>query len=430
MVAFNTDPRARAAWRASVANQQKPAWYDNITNTLPVSKLTQTEAGWIGHESPNNIGFFSQWDLGGEEPVKPIRTNVTSKPNPVVPGLLGLNAGQAIKGDISAIPNFSLENNPIGTDFTLTGADEAATNFATGQGITAGASSYIPPALAAIYGIHRGTRMWDNIHSKNKGVGEGVKVGARPENMLGFGILGAPSLGGAMGGINKLLGGKGKDQLARDAVRKNLLESGFVDDKYNVALSDGSTYNIGVDGSKFGKASDVDFSKEGIGEVVGAINPLAEILTGGDDKLRSDFAGYLTNAVSSSGDVNENVKGLYAKAGIDKTSATEALNAMAEAGSITPEEKAAYLNGLNTIFGGGESSGTQSDRGQSKDKKKKKKKKTNVSLTAEPIFALPNNAANSKSSADDMAKALMTIYLQNRTPNEPNPLLENRLLRR
>lgn len=425
MAAFNTDPRARAQWRASVANQQKPAWYNNIANILPVSKLSEnrvpTELG-LGHSSPNNIEFFSQWDLGGEKPAKPISTNVSSKPNPVVPGLLGLNAGQAIKGDVSAIPNFSLQNNPIGTDFTLTGVDEAATNFATGQGVTAGGLPFLPTA-----GVIAGTALAaKGLNDLRKGRTDNSNLGKASRAQTALSTFGFSEL------ARPFLGGKGKDQLARDAVRKNLLKSGFVDDKYNVTLPDGSTYNIGVDGSKFGKASDVDFSKEGIGDVVGAINPLVEIITGGNDKLRSDFAGYLTNAAISSGDANTNVKALYEKAGIDKTSAVEAINAMAEGGSITPEEKAAYLNGLNSVFGGDApvSSNTQSS---SVDKKKKKKKKVKGKVStnsAAPVFALTNTAESSKNSADDMAKALMNIYLQNQIPNKPNPLLENRLLRR
>ena len=146
-------------------------------------------------------------------------------------------------------------------------------------------------------------------------------------------------------------GGKGKDQLARDVIRKRMLEAGLfgkdgAPTQYSLQNADGSYFDIGADGSKQGY--NVDFSKEGIGNIVSQANGLANLLTGGDKKLASDFAGYLTNAAMSSGDPTKNLRGYYEKFGLDGKSAAEQLSALT---TLSDADKAAMVGGINSIFG-------------------------------------------------------------------------------
>jgi len=145
-------------------------------------------------------------------------------------------------------------------------------------------------------------------------------AGANIGNLILPGGPGALA-GGAIGG---LFGGKkGKDQKRRDGLRDNLEESGFafkgLDGSHRIELADGSLFNIGLDGGaritndkgEKRQVFDVDLSDPEARNVVGLVNPLATVVVGGDGKLRSDFAGYLTNASLSSGDTVANIRKFY-----------------------------------------------------------------------------------------------------------------------
>jgi len=100
---------------------------------------------------------------------------------------------------------------------------------------------------------------------------------------------------------SKMFAGKtNRDQLQRDAVRNDLRSTGFIDNSYNVSLADGRKFDIGKDGSS--KAYNVDFTKDGAKDAVGATQGLAAILAG-SGKAKDDLAGYLANAAMSSGSI-------------------------------------------------------------------------------------------------------------------------------
>jgi hypothetical protein len=143
---------------------------------------------------------------------------------------------------------------------------------------------------------------------------------------IGLGLMGKRSIGKMM------TTGKSDAQLLRDDFRGLLKQTGVADDKYNVALADGSTFNIGLDGKtkyeNVGKnidgkttrnAWDVDFS-----------NPLAKFATDQiDPKVRSiyqdvdgkvkpeQYTGMLVNAVTSNAksekDVLANINAMLGK---------------------------------------------------------------------------------------------------------------------
>lgn len=175
----------------------------------------------------------------------------------------------------------------------------------------------------------------------------------------------AKALGGKT--LGKMLGGsgKGEDQQRRDAVRDKLEEAGFFgknnEGYHTVKLADGSFFNVGRDIGENREVADsqgkklhaFDLTPEEIAsEEVGALNPLIAAMVGGDDKLTSDFTGYLTQAARSKGDSKENVKSFYNQAGLgERELALNAINDLHAAGRIDDWEKVAYQNGINEFFG-------------------------------------------------------------------------------
>ncbi len=212
-----------------------------------------------------------------------------------------------------------------------------------------GMGAYAAPAaatLAAIYGLKQGA-----FDGYNSGQGKSVKDAlsyqmSKPSSW----VTPAASITGTVAG--SLFGsGKDQDQQDRDAIRASMVESGFLDPDYNVSLAGGQKFDIGRDGSE--QLYNFDASAPDAGRDLNLVAPLAKILTGGDEKLGSDFSGYLTNAVRSTGDPLANAKELYAKAGITSwEQGRQALQELNDAGSISDQELAVYDQGLANIFGG------------------------------------------------------------------------------
>lgn len=164
--------------------------------------------------------------------------------------------------------------------------------------------------------------------------------------------------------------GKSGEQMKRDKVRKQLERLGVVNKDPNqkkdwmLNFSDGGSFDIGKDGgarltNEAGERrqySDVDFSDARAGEVVGAVNPLSAILTGGNDRLRSDFAGLYTNATlnnaADAATINKRVQELYTQHGLDQSKAISAIDDLQQRKSIDEATAAAYKNGINQVFAG------------------------------------------------------------------------------
>jgi hypothetical protein len=191
--------------------------------------------------------------------------------------------------------------------------------------------------------------------------------------------------------------GKDPEQHARDAIRKELKNSNFLDEGYNITNADDSKFDIGRDGGD--PQYNVDFSRDGIGETVALVDPLAAILANGDTKLRNDFAGYMANAAGSSGDPIENAKKYFADLGYDHAKAYDAVGKL----DIDPAERDAFFNSLDKLFGAnaysnGSSSGSSS--GSSK-----KKGKGSSKDEAPPVLppAAPNNPVTPPPSQPDFS---------------------------
>lgn len=143
--------------------------------------------------------------------------------------------------------------------------------------------------------------------------------------------------------------GKDGDQLARDSVRSSLLEKGFIDKDYNLSLLNGTKFDIGKDGGD--PQYNVDFARPNAAQAVAWVNPLAALITGGDKKLTSDFAGYLANAAYSDDakTLRDNISNLYQKYGIAPDQLDEFMDGLAAQGTITPDEAAIHKANVDSL---------------------------------------------------------------------------------
>ncbi len=169
------------------------------------------------------------------------------------------------------------------------------------------------------------------------------------------GYIGRASLGIATGGLSELarglMGGKSKEQLARDKIRSRLQDYGIADSNYSI-----NGVDIGGDGSK--KTYNVDFSNSKAGSTVSKVNALASLLSGKGhlDKQTTDTAGFLTNALLQSKDANADARTFYNKAGFsDAASVHSAIDSLKNSGAIDQQVANVYKQGVSEVFKGGNS---------------------------------------------------------------------------
>ena len=159
-----------------------------------------------------------------------------------------------------------------------------------------------------------------------------------------------------------------KDVYARDWVRGGLQKYGFLDEKNNLTLADGTKYSVGFDQNhtftgadgktQIKNSHELDTTNMLAPSTVGMINPIAEIISAGDDKLRSDYAGMFSNAaMSNSGQspvaTRDNSLKIYKDLGYDTPEKVYvALDNLKAQGRITDGELAAYKNGVANLFSG------------------------------------------------------------------------------
>lgn len=221
----------------------------------------------------------------------------------------------------------------------------AAQGAAAGSGLAGAASIALPIGLGALaLQTMYDTGGKDIIRGKGKSddwINQAFNITGGVGYNLALKALGMPSLG------RMVTSGKDKDQQMRDMIRKDFRNSDFTDKNHALTLADGSKFDIGKDGGS--KAYNVDFEREGAGEAVGLVNPLAKLMTRGNKKLQNDFAGYFANAAMSSGDKKANARALYEKAGFDQRKAYDELNQL----GLEEEELRAYHNAINQAFGNG-----------------------------------------------------------------------------
>jgi hypothetical protein len=221
------------------------------------------------------------------------------------------------------------------------------------------------PIAGGLYGAYNLSKnLMDNRKDAKGGAMAGAATGAAIGSFIpGIGTVIGGLIGAAVGGgAGGLIGGdKGKDQLSRDGVRKGLKKIGFVGQNNDWALRnpDGTSFDIGKDGNarikdpsgRERRQFEVDFSNPRASQVVGYLDPLAGIMTGEDEKLRSAFSGYLTNSALMGADAKSNARSYYDRLGVNKEGALRELQKLRDAKKIDENRYSAYNNSLNLLFG-------------------------------------------------------------------------------
>lgn len=160
-------------------------------------------------------------------------------------------------------------------------------------------------------------------------------------------------VGGCLGAIHS---GKHKDQIVRDRVRSVLVENNVLDSNYRLALADGSTYNMGRDGGKKAdlgglRPYEVNVNNPLATYAVSWVNPLVDLMFPGNQKIKTDFAGYFANAALSNATdldgVRANVAAFMQRMGLNDQQLAQAIIQRAQAGQIPSDVAQAYLNGIN-----------------------------------------------------------------------------------
>lgn len=171
---------------------------------------------------------------------------------------------------------------------------------------------------------------------------------------------------------------KSKDQKLRDAMRDhgeniNLFvlpdqefaeANGVKEGSHQIQLADGSYYDIGVDGTNklenYGtnidgkterNAFDIDWSDPRASEVVGMLNPFAQITYG---QYGPKFMGHLVNAATSNNgtlsETKQNVRHFVESTGLTYEVGLSILKNQKERGMLDEESYYAFVNGWNGLM--------------------------------------------------------------------------------
>lgn len=364
----------------------------NYVNTiLGQQPQRQPQAGASGQQKPSTAEQIFGYAEKGKDYYDKYNTGrniynsltTSAATAPATPNVLGVDRISSATAPSSNAPNI-LEANVydqpglLATGASLLGGAAGAyglykigQNF--GQGNRSGKSIAINTAGGALSGLGIGSAV---------GTGVGLAAGAAAGATMGAaaGPIGA-AIGAAFGIAASLIkSGKQDNQKMRDYVRKGMVKKGFITDDFKLELANGSFYDIGKDGGKrkeYGglRPHEVDRSRPFSVEATGTTQPLAVIMLGGDggivnkkgeqnngegnkkmEGLKHNFSGYFTNAAlqdaTGINDVIANARHFYEKAGIpDAQTAIGAIDEMVAKGTVKPENRDAYVNGINQVFG-------------------------------------------------------------------------------
>lgn len=210
---------------------------------------------------------------------------------------------------------------------------------ATGAGLTVGGSSITsivttvaPYAAAAAAAYFAGSGI-SNVVQGNK------------LNIAEQAALSIPTFGGSFlfNPISDFFGFGGGGQKSREReAREALLDQ----------LFSGNTSFQGTSGTLNLSAGNFNPSGKFDGKGTALVNPFAQILTGGDDKLGGDLAGIFENAVTEAETFNEaiiNTRSLMGKLGISAEEAKQQVEELFLDGAISLKEFNADMENLNIL---------------------------------------------------------------------------------
>jgi len=241
------------------------------------------------------------------------------------------------------------------------GSATAAATTSSASGLTQIAGTSASSMMAIVGGIMGAANIalsWGRS-TPAAGAANGLAVGAA------IGTVICPGIGTAIGAaagtlVGGLLGciktGKHRDQRVRDSVRDFLVQQQVLAPDYTISLADGSRYNIGIDGgpkAEFGgrRPYEVDFSNPLAQYAVSWINPLIDLLSQGNEKVKTDFTGYFANAAlsnaSSLDDVRANVAMILSQFGVTDELLYQGVIQSGQTGRIPVETARAYLSGID-----------------------------------------------------------------------------------
>ncbi len=233
----------------------------------------------------------------------------------------------------------------------------ATTTSAAGAATALGTAASFANILTGIYGGLELAVNWGHS-SPTAGASSGMALGAS------IGTLFCPGLGTAIGaGIGAIAGGligaissgKHKDQKVRDRVRDMLVSARVLNEDFTLPLANGSRYDMGKDGGprdELGgrRAFEVDFNNPLAQYAVAWMNPIIELLSQGNEKIKTDFVGYFANAAISGAtslqDVKRNVDSFMARFGISNEKLAQAVAYLAQSGRVNQETARAYMQAI------------------------------------------------------------------------------------
>lgn len=256
----------------------------------------------------------------------------------------------------------------------LAGAEAVGVGEAAGSGL----SGLLSPALSGLGILAGGYMMYDTLKDAGQYKASGSKKAMTAGKTAAAGASIGAGVGGPVGaaigaGIGGLVGlgaevfgsSKGENQGLRDKIRKGWRDLGILDENLSYRgfdmdqdgskrLSDGRRiYEVGA-GMEKGTGDPFAGTEGAIrGRVVGDLNPLNVVLSGGDAKATGYGTGMMFNMLYETGGQQikkQDVHALYDKVFQNQNQAIASIDALVKDKKITSGEGDAYKNAVNAIY--------------------------------------------------------------------------------
>lgn len=311
----------------------------------PIDALTNsaTNAALQGAFGPEVAGVAGDI-LQGQDPLTaigsaaldPVLDSVRGELNELFGNELGGIAGNAVDAAATSLVS--------GAASALTGGSASAASLlgaggaATLAGPLAAAAIIGPPTISGVQNLLAGN-----------------DLSTSEQAALALPTFGASFL---VNPIKKLFGGskKSKEQLERDAVRDSLRKTGLGDKLEFPGVQGTIRFDFGK-----GQIANIDQGSKLARETVALTNALAQVVTGGKERLAEDFNAIFANAVLGQGlkaevaptqnyeDVLRNTRSLMKTIGITPRQAAGELTKLYQGGKVTAEEFKVGIQKLATL---------------------------------------------------------------------------------